>query len=124
MDVAKKILVYDSQHGFSRFLTKQFGNDHELKIFKKFTQEDDFSELTHDFAMIFFMLYSTEDLFDFLRIYRKKVPVTVCSYNPEILKRISKISDIMVMDVSKAKTELVHGFNLILYPSADKTIRL
>lgn len=110
-----KVLIYDNQHGFSRFLTKIFGAVYDFKIFKKFDNNFDLESFEKEYLLAFFVLYSEKNLFDFMKIYRKGVPLVVCSFNEELLHQFESITDINVINTSRCKQELVNDFQIYLY---------
>ncbi|MEO8532444.1 MAG: hypothetical protein ABI441_01775 [Flavobacterium sp.] len=110
-----KVLIYDNQHGFSRFLTKIFGEAYDFEIFKKFDNSLDFDNFEKEYLLAFFVIYSEKDLFDFIKIYRKGVPLVVCSYNEVLLHQLESITDVNIINTSKSKQELVNDFQIFLY---------
>lgn len=115
----KKVFVYDNQHGFSRFLKKQFGKEVSFKIYKKFGIEDSFDNLQEHYSFVFFIIYSAEDLFDFIKIYCKGVPVLACSFNKEVLDKLKNNNDIKVLDISTSREELFNNFKIALYTYSE-----
>ncbi|AYN03649.1 hypothetical protein [Flavobacterium sp. 140616W15] len=118
----KEVLVYDNQHGFSRFLKKQFGKDINFKVYKKFSSEDNFDNIQEEYSFIFFIVYSGEDLFDFIKLQRKGVPIVVCSFNKEVLYKFKNIDDISLLDISASREELINNFQMALHTYSDAYI--
>lgn len=114
-----KVLIYDNQHGFSRFLTKIFGEVYDFKIFKKFETNLDFENFQKEYLLAFFVIYSEKNLFDLMKIYKKGVPLVVCSFNEDMLHQFESIADINIINTSKCKQELVNDFQMFLYTYAD-----
>ncbi|MCD0467706.1 hypothetical protein [Flavobacterium sp. ENC] len=110
-----KVLIYDNQHGFSRFLTKVFGEVYDFEIFKKFDTTFDFDNLKNEYLLAFFVIYSEKNIFDLMKIYRKEVPLVVCTFNEQLLHQFESITDISVINTSKCKQELINDFQIFLY---------
>lgn len=110
-----RVLVYDNQHGFSRFLNKMFGKVYDFAIFKKFEGHFDFESFKKEYLLAFFVVYSEKDLIDFIKIYRKGLPVVVCSFNKDMLRKFESITDVSLMNTSRSKKDLVNDFQIYLY---------
>lgn len=110
-----KVLIYDNQHGFSRFLTKVFGEVYDFKIFKKFDVTFDFDSFQKEYLLAFFVIYSEKNLFDLMKIYRKGVPLVVCTFNEQLLHEFERITDVSVINTSRSKQELINDFQIFLY---------
>lgn len=115
----KEVLVYDNQHCFSRFLKKQFGNEIKFKVFKKFSSKDNFDTIQDKYSFIFFIVYSGEDLFDFIKLQGKEVPIVVCSFNKEILYKFENITDIGLLDISASREKLIRNFKMVLHTYSE-----
>lgn len=115
----KEVLVYDNQHCFSRFLKKQFGKEIKFKVFKKFSSEDNFDTIQDKYSFIFFIVYSGEDLFDFIKLQGKEVPIVVCSFNKEILYKFENITDIGLLDISASREKLIRNFKMVLHTYSE-----
>lgn len=100
----KQILVFDKQHYFSRFLKYEFN---ELFYFKKFSNDEDLNDIKKKFLTIVFVIYSESDLLDFVKVYGSGVQILVCTYNKEVLDKMKNINDIILLDTSKTKFEMV-----------------
>jgi hypothetical protein len=111
----EQILVYDKQHYFSRFLKYEFNK----KInFKKVKNNEDLNDIEKKFSTVVFVIYSESDLLDFVKVYGKEVQILVCTYNQEILGKMKNVSNIILLDTSKTKFEMVkelrNFFNYII----------
>ena len=111
---SKQVLIYDNQHCFSRLLKKVFGRDTHFKIYKKFDEKSNLDDLREKYSFVFFMIYSEDDLFDYLLLHDRDIPIVVCSFNQKILNQFGKISNINLIDISQAKPELVKRFDFFL----------
>lgn len=99
----KKVLVYDSQHCFSRFLKYEFKKDFAFDVYKNFKKFDNTIE---HYAIMLFVIHSEIELYDLLRIYKRGVPLIVCTFHTEIKAKLEMIDDILLLDLSKVKTEM------------------
>lgn len=99
----KKVLVYDSQHCFSRFLKYEFKKDFAFEVYKNFKK---FDNIIEHYAIMLFVLNSEEELYDLMRIYKKGVPLIVCTFNKDIKSKLKMMEDILLLDLSKVKTEM------------------
>nr|WP_315188724.1 hypothetical protein [uncultured Flavobacterium sp.] len=100
----KKGLVYDNQKYFSRFLKYEFEQEFDFNMYRNF---DYFDQNLNNYSVIIFVIYSEEELFDFLRIYKKGIPIIVCSFNKQILEKFNKMEDVSVLDTSNLRSELI-----------------
>jgi hypothetical protein len=98
----QKILVYDKQHYFSKFLKLQFKNIN----FQKVKNEENFYDPTKYMAIVF-VLYSEPEVFDFLNVRINGKQVLVCTYNTKILNKMKKFNNITLVDTSKTKIEMI-----------------
>ncbi|CAA9200437.1 hypothetical protein [Flavobacterium collinsii] len=104
-----KILVYDYHNYFSRLLKYKFKKDFDFKVFKSFDRIKNFDEIKNDYSIIVFVIYSETDLFDFVRIYGRGFHILVAIHNKEILKKMKKVSDIFLLDISSTQNEMLEG---------------
>jgi hypothetical protein len=110
----KQVLVYDNQHGFSRFLKKEFGKEIDFKVYKKFDRISNFDNFKSDYSFIFFVIYSENDLYDLIKIHEKGLPVVVCGYKAKF-NEFDNNNILSFIDTSKPKKELVNDFQFYLY---------
>jgi hypothetical protein len=111
---SKRVLVYDNQHAFSRFLKKEFGKVIDLKVYKNFHSVSSLGAIKEDYSFIIFIIYSEGDLFDFIKVHGKGVPIVICSCKT-ILDKFDNNSGVSFIDISKSKKELLKDFHLFLY---------
>lgn len=107
----KKAVVYDSQNYFSRFLKSQFRENFDFDSFKNFKK---FENGIKDCFVIIFVIYSEEELVDFMKIYKKGIPIIVCTFNEKLLLKMSYIDKILLLDTSKIKSEIKVELNSYL----------
>jgi len=99
-----KWVVYDSQNYFSRFLKYEFRKNLNFDSFKNFNQFE--NEITNYFAILF-VIYLDEELVDFMKIHKKGVPVIVGTFNKNLLLTMQNVDEILVLDISKLKSEVM-----------------
>lgn len=104
LNKTKKGLVYDNQKYFSRFLKYEFEQEFDFKVCRNF---DYFNEKLSDYSVIIFVIYEEEELFDFLQVYQKGIPLIICTFNKQILNKLKKTDDISVLDTSSLRSELI-----------------
>ncbi len=100
----KKRAVYDSQNYFSRFLKYQFMNTFEFDSFRNFKS---FEKTINDYAGIVFVIYSEEEIVNLMRIYKNGIPLIVCTFNEKLLLKMRQIDEILLLDTSKIKSEVI-----------------
>ncbi|MFG4002172.1 hypothetical protein [Flavobacterium aquidurense] len=99
----KKVLVYDSQHCFSRFLKYEFKKEFAFDVYKNFKK---FDNVIDDYTIMMFVINSEKELYDLMLIYKREVPLIVCTFNQEIKVKLEMIEDILLFDLTKIKTEM------------------
>ena len=87
LNKTKKGLVYDNQKYFSRFLKYEFEREFDFKVCRNF---DYFDGKLSDYSVIIFVIYEEEELFDFLQVYQKGIPLIICTFNKQILNKLKK----------------------------------
>lgn len=110
-----KILVYDSQHYFANFLKYKFGKNFDFAILKKNKKNEEFNLVEKDFCFVFFVFYSDMDLYDFMQLYIKDIPIVVASDNIEVLKKMSRLNNVFVLDISLKKNEIADNIKNLIY---------
>ena len=123
----KKILVYDNNNTFPKFLKSVFGEKFEINVYKNFNNDYNFDDMLKEYATIVFVIYSEMDLFDFIKIYDKGIPIIVCSFKNEILTKFKTLKNINLLDGTMTKQEIMNYFQNTLRIHADmfgKTITL
>ncbi|TRX37602.1 hypothetical protein [Flavobacterium restrictum] len=101
----RKGLVCDNQKYFSRFLNYEFKDDFSFDVYR------DFEHLDHndlnDYSVIIFVVYLEEELFDLMKVYKKEIPLIVCTFNKKILGQLQQVEDIFLVDSSKLRSQLI-----------------
>ncbi|MFW0739975.1 hypothetical protein [Flavobacterium sp. T12S277] len=100
----RKGLIYDSQKYFSRFLKYEFKEDYSFDTYCNFKY---FDKVLDKYSVIIFVIYSEEELLDFIKVYRKEIPLIICSFNNKILVELGKIDEVLLLDTSKLRAEIV-----------------
>lgn len=95
-------LICDKQKFFARFLKYKFSK----KIDYEVHSDLNFFTLTIDYYVIVFVIYSEEELFDLMKVYDKNIPLIVCTSNRYILATLRKTNGIMLLDISKIRSEI------------------
>ena len=108
----KKVLVYDSQHCFSRFLKYEFKKDFAFEVYKNFKK---FDNIIEHYAIMLFVIHSDKELYDLLRIYQRGTPLIVCTFSKEIKSKLELIDDLFLMDLSKVKSEMRSELKFFLH---------
>lgn len=103
MEKKKKVLIYDSQNCFSRFLKYEFKEHFSFDVYKNFKK---FDNVLDRYTFMIFVVYSDQELIDLLRIYKRGVPLIVSTLNQDIKLKLDKIEDILLFDQSKIKSEM------------------
>ncbi|MFW0739986.1 hypothetical protein [Flavobacterium sp. T12S277] len=101
----RKGLIYDSQKYFSRFLKHEFQEDYSFDAYCNFKY---FDKVLDKYSVIVFVIYSEKELLDFLKVYRKEIPLIICSFNNGILSELGKIEEVLLLDTSKLKPEIIN----------------
>ena len=107
----KKYVVYDCRNYFSRFLKYEFRNTNNFESFKDFKI---FENVISNYSAIIFVIYSEEELINFIRIYKKGIPLIVCTFNKKLLLTMSDMDEILLLDTSKLKAEVMIEFKSYL----------
>lgn len=100
----KRGLVCDSQKYFSRFIKYEFKEDLSFDVCRSF---EDFDSGLNVYSIIVFVIYSEEELLDFIKVYKEDIPLIVCTFNNKILIKLKKIEGILLLDTSKIRSEIV-----------------
>ncbi|MFI0490448.1 hypothetical protein [Flavobacterium sp.] len=116
----KKRVVYDSKNYFSRFLKYEFRKSFKFDSFKNF---DSFENEINNYSVIVFVIYSEDELVNFMKIYKKGIPLIVCTFNEKLLLKMRSIDEILLLDTSKIKSEVIielkSYLNLVNFSSVD-----
>jgi hypothetical protein len=103
--VKKRVLIYGNQKCFSRFLKYKFQDTHMFDVCKNFKYLH--NEL-NVYEAIVFVIYTEENLLDFLKVYGKGIPLVVCSFNKRILDVLIDLDDIFLLDTSNVRSEILN----------------
>lgn len=115
----KKILVYDKEASLARFLKKEFGKSLEFEFYKNFYNDYSLDDLQLEYLFVVFVIYSEMDLFDFIKIYDKKVPIIVFSFRKELLVKFEGLRGVHLLDGSVLKQEIIDYFQSFLATHAE-----
>jgi hypothetical protein len=107
----KKVLVYDGQRYFSRYLRYEYGDEFDFNVFINFKE---FDGIVSGYSFMVFVIYSERELLDLMRIYKQDVKLIICTLNKDILQKLKKIEDILIFDMSEVKSEMVKNFDFYL----------
>ena len=100
----EKPAVYDSLNNFARFLKYEFKKNINFDSFKNF---DSFESEINKYSTILFVIYSEDDLADFMKIYKKGIPMIVCTPSDSLYTKMKSIKGILVLDTSRMKSEVI-----------------
>ena len=115
----KKRAVYDSQNYFSRFLKYQFMNTFEFDSFRNFKS---FENTIKNYSAIVFVIYTEEEIVNLMRIYKKGIPLIVCTFNEKLLLKMRQIDDILLLDTSKIKSEVIAELRTYLNSTKENRV--
>lgn len=120
MNVKKKILIYDSSRGYSRFIKMNF-KDFEVNNFSEFTNYRDIN--AEDFEAIFFIVNYHIELLDLICFKAKKTPIFFGSTLSEINAKIKDFDNFILLDLSKNRKDILDfiklHFNMFQIVSSD-----
>lgn len=108
------MLVYDKNASFSNVIRRQIKLDIDIVTYNNFGIDFDFNDKEEEYVLVLFVCSSSEDLFDFIKIYNKGVPVVVCAFKRDFLLEFSKIDDVLLLDGGLLKKELVQNIKRYL----------
>jgi hypothetical protein len=104
----KRALIYGNQKCFSKYLKYKFQQVLSFDVCKKFRSLN--VEL-NVYSVIVFVIYTEEDLLDFLKVYGKGIPLVVCTFNKRILEILNEMEDVFLLDTSKIRSEILNQLN-------------
>lgn len=104
----KRVLIYGNQKSFSKFLKSKFQNILMFDVCKNFKY---LNEELNVYEAIVFVIYTEEDLLDFLKVYRKGIPLVVCSFNNRLINVFANLNDIFLIDTSSIRSEILNQLN-------------
>ena len=104
----KRALIYGNQKCFSKYLKCRFQQDMEFDVCKDFKC---LKEQLKVYSVIVFVIYTEEDLLDFFKIYGKGIPLVVCAFNKRILEILIGLKNIVLLDTTKIRSEILNQLN-------------
>jgi hypothetical protein len=99
-----KPAVYDRQNNFARFLKHEFKKTIDFDSFRNF---DSFENEINNYSTILFVIYSEDEIEDFIKIYKKRIPIIVCTPNNSLFLKMISYNGILVLDTSRIKSEVI-----------------
>lgn len=121
MIVKKKILIYDSSRGYSRFIKLNF-KDFEVNNFSDFRNYKDIN--TDDFAAVFFIINYHVELVDLICLQPKKTPIFVGTRLSEIVDKVKDFDNIIFLDLQQSKKDILDciKYNFNIYGVLDNVV--
>ena len=107
----RRVLVYDNQKYFLRLLKYEFQEDFAFDLYGSFEYSE---RVLKDYFVIIFVIYSEGELFDFIKICGKEIPLIVCTYNKKILISMEDLENIFLIDTSILKSEILNELKYYL----------
>lgn len=105
----KKGLVFDNQNYISKLLKNKFHKQIPFDPYKKFKY---FDKSLKEYSIVVFVIYSQDEILNLMKVYNKKIPLIICSFNKQTLINLRKIDNIMLVDASKILPEIVEQLKL------------
>lgn len=115
----KKIIIYDTSKGFSRFMKLNFSERYEVVLFFDFK---DFRDIDfEEYSAGFFIINESTEVFDLMLIYSKIQSLFVGSRLPTISKSLNNVDDITIIDLTRSRQEMVEfiDFNLKIFAISE-----
>lgn len=100
----RKGLVFDNQSYFSKIVKKDFQRHISFETHRDFKY---FNSVLNNYSVIIFVIYSEDQIFDFMKVYGKGIPLIICTFNKERLIKLRRIDNVMLLDASKILPEIV-----------------
>ena len=79
----------------------------ETFSFDAYTNFKSFDKGLKKYSIIVFVIYSYEELLDFMSVYKKGIPIIVCTFNNKMMLEFEKIEEILLLDTSNVKSEII-----------------
>lgn len=108
------MLVYDQNDCFAAVLRREIKLNIDIISCNTFPVGFDFNSKQGEYAIVLFVCNSIEDIFDFIKIYNKGIPVIVCAYKRELLAEFMLIDDVLLIDGCLLKNELIQNIKMYL----------
>lgn len=110
----KNVLVCDYKRVFIKMFRKSFDNEFKF-IDNSFIEESQYRSA--DFDHYILVIYEKKELIDFLKLYKKGSNILVFVFNKQLYASLSfleEIKDLVLLDASRSKKELIVDLNLNL----------
>lgn len=91
-------------------------------IFDSFRNFKSFENTINDYLAIVFVIYSEEEIADLMSIYKKGIPLIVCTFNEKLLLKLKNIDEILLLDTSKIKSEVIAELKAYLNKSNENLV--
>jgi hypothetical protein len=108
----KRALIYGNQKCFSKFLKSKF---QEIFLFDVYKNLGYLNNDLNVYSVIVFVIYTEEDLLDFLKVYGKGIPLVVCAFNKRIVEVLKDLKDVFLLDTSKIRSEILDQLNFYFH---------
>ena len=106
-----KIVLYDCQKHFYRFLKYEFRKIFEFDFFRDFSC---FENVINDYSTIIFVVYSEEEIINLITILKIGIPIIVCSSSENLLLKLKDIDEVLLLNTSEIKSEVIAKIRLNL----------
>lgn len=118
MITKKKILIYDSSRGYSRFIKLNF-KDFEVINFSEFNNYKDIN--TEDFDAVFFIVNYPIELVDLICLQQKTALIFVGTRLLEIADKVKDFDNTIFLDLQQIRSVLLDliQFNFIILGILD-----
>lgn len=101
----KKVFVYDSAKGFSRFIKINFKNQFEVISCTNKKKLIEYKLDNIEFA--FFIINDLDDIINFIWTFSKISRIYLGTHNEEINKKLKDNDSIVLLNLSQKKTDLI-----------------
>jgi hypothetical protein len=103
----KKGLVFDKQNYFPKLLKKNFQEHISFDFYKNLKS---FDKKLNDYSIITLVIYSEDEIYNFMKIYDKEIPLIICVFNNQRLIRLQRIDNVILLDASTIIPEIISKF--------------
>ena len=107
----KKIVLYDSEKHFYRFLKYELSNTFEFDFFSDFKF---FENAINNYSTIIFVVYSEKEIINLMSIFKKSIPIIVCTSSDKLLLKMKDFDKIILVNTSEIKSEIIAKMRLNL----------
>lgn len=108
MMMKKRALIYGNQKCFSKYIKYKFQDVLEFDVCKEFKFR---KEELMSYSVIVLVIYEEEDLIDFFKVYGSGIPLIVCAFNKKVLEVLIGLEDIVLIDTTKIRSEMLNQLN-------------